>query len=194
MSIFEIADQYLDANDFARARDAYREAIASDIRHDALANLRTAETQESIAYRRDLVARNPSSLEARLEFARAYLHGHMASQAVRVCTELLDLVVASDDIATRSRIIRYKAAVRAQQWHVASDDFVYVWRLCDKEHSREIRKTLLRELASIDRATPESFFANVAAALPAEPHLSEFIDAKVTELRALARLGEEIDG
>src|SRR5262249_7104510 len=126
-ALLDTADRLFDESRFDLAVDAYRRAISSE-EHPAkaFANLAVARDMEAIAFHLALAQQHPTWLTARLALAHSYLQARRPEQALAECKAMLDAGLGP---AGPVRIVRYKAAVRANAVDIACHDFSYIWEL-----------------------------------------------------------------
>ncbi|WP_394833961.1 hypothetical protein LVJ94_46395 [Pendulispora rubella] len=184
-----IADEYLDENRFALARDAYRNALAEgEGGSHAFANLSTSENAEAFGFLIELITRYPEWVEARLALANAYSAARKLPNAMAQYTILLDKGLSPDEVR-RIRLARYRVAVPAIAITTARDDFMYLWGLARQhERFRRLRGILVGRLAELRTSRGMNVLAAIRDALPEEAELRQFLDAKEHELKALSAL------
>lgn len=184
MNPAEMAERYLEANDFARAVVAFREAVSSGAVPEVPRNLSIAEALEAVEFLRSQHGASPASEDLSLALAHAYVRASMASHAVSVCGAWLARSPEADP--TRVRLVRYEAALTAGQWAPAREDFEFLWSLGDRSpRARSLRKTLLRAIAALERESAAALLEELGSAHPDEAPLREFLRQKRLELQLL---------
>jgi hypothetical protein len=184
--LLEEAEQLLDANDFAGARDAYRRAaLAGCLSRASLANLEVATEQESLAFARSLCARHPTSFEASLALAHSLMAARRFDEAVLFCSSMLSDCGGAATAALQIRIVRLKAAAKGHHHETLVDDVRAIWAEGELlPAAKKLRRTILRTIAAIDNAEAEQAIHSIAAALPEGPE-RRMLAAKCAELAAL---------
>jgi hypothetical protein len=189
---FQEAEARLEKSEFAGAQEIYRQCfIESPPGLVGLSKLLVAEEWDSVCFRIKLWERYPNSPKIKAELASAYLRVRRPHQALDILNELVAKTRAS-----RTRIplllTRFRAALAASAYDVASDDFAEKWRSGETHRpARLLRHSLLKDLSiSQHWGDPRSgpFLKNIEARFSNEPMLLQYIAAKWEELRTLDKL------
>jgi predicted Zn-dependent protease len=186
---FQEAKARLEKSDFAGAREAYRQCfIESAPGLVGLSQLHVAEEWDPVSFRIKLCERYPDSQVLRAELASAYLRIRRPHQALDILKELVAKTRASN---TRLPLLltRFRAALAANAYDIASDDFAEIWRSGETHRpARLLRRSLLKELSTLGDPRSAPFLKKIEAHFPDEPALLRYIAAKGQELRALEQL------
>jgi len=183
------AEARLEKSDFAGAQEAYRQCfIESPPGSAELSKLHVAEEWEPILFRIKLCERYPNSKALKSELAYAYLRVRRPRHALDILNELVDKTRAS-----RPRIplllTRFRAALAANAYDIASDDFAEIWRTGETHPpAKLLRRSLLKDLSALADSHSGPLLKNIEARFSNEPALLRYIAAKWQELRALAKL------
>jgi hypothetical protein len=183
------AEARLEKSDFAGAREIYRQSfIESPPGPVGLSKLLVAEEWDSVSFRIKLGERYPNSPRIKAELASAYLRVRRPHQALDILNEL---VVKTRASRTRLPLLltRFRAALAANAYDIASDDFTEIWRSGEAHRpARLLRRSLLKDLSALGDSRSAPLLKNIETRFSKEPVLLEYIAAKWRELRALGRL------
>jgi hypothetical protein len=183
------ADRRLDENEFAAARDLYREiALARAPSMALLANLGVAEDQERLQFRRVLARRYPSEPRFRVAEAETLIDVHKPALAIDVCTQLLQSEDGqSPEQRTALHLLRFRAAVRSGRYDTLIEDVRTVWEAGETfAPARRLRQALLRGIVQLDRAEAIPVLESLCERGIVPERASAFVVAKVEELRRLS--------
>jgi hypothetical protein len=181
------ADEYLEANQFAKARDAYRAVLLSgQSSAEAIINRGVAEQEEELAFLRHLAEAYPENIDFQLALAQRMVASHYASHAHRLCSTLLERPLRARDQFLVRRI-RVGAALRSGRLECLVDDLTKLWNPPEIVNaSAQFRKGLLRDIAAISDPVSIPTLELVAT----EPWVNEsfrrFLVCKIAELQTLA--------
>lgn len=194
-SKFDDALAMLERNDFAGARDAYREGCLLESPNLAvLGNLEIAEEQEQIAFRRTLMELHVGSLSAKMGYAHALLRNRRPHQAVDVCTQALGNVAADMKTAMPIRLLRMRAAFAAAMYDVAMDDVLAIWRAAEVvPAARAFRRGILKQIAALQDTGAIDALRALVDELPGETVIASFLQGKVNELERFEAALESFD-
>jgi hypothetical protein len=183
------AEAQLEKSDFAGAREIYRQSfIESPPGLVGLSKLLVAEEWDSVYFRIKLSERHPNSPRIKAELASAYLRVRRPHQALDILNEL---VVKTRANRTRIPLLltRFRAALAANAYDIASDDFAEIWRSGETHRpARLLRRGLLKDLSALGDPRSGLLLKNIEARLSNEAALLEYLAAKWREFRALDRL------
>jgi tetratricopeptide (TPR) repeat protein len=155
--LLRIAEEKMDENAFAEARDIYRKVfLESSPSPKDLANLDIAEDWEIILHRHELCERYPDSENAKSSLAYKYLRILRPQQALDIYSNLVD---SQKDAQSRFNMlyIRFRSALSAGRYNsaaydMAAGDFVELWLAGDKNESsifKRLRSKLLRDVSAL---------------------------------------------
>jgi hypothetical protein len=183
------AEERLEKSDFTGAREAYRHSFIKTPPSPAdLSNLHVAEEWDPLCFRIKLWERHPKSRAVRAELAYAYLRVRRPRQALDILNDLI-----GETRASRTRIplllARFRAALAANAYDIASDDFAEIWRSGESDRpARLLRRSLLKDLSALGEPRAVPLLKNIETCFSNEPALLQYIAAKWRELRELDKL------
>jgi hypothetical protein len=183
------ADENLEANRFAEARDEFREAMAAaapEERH--FSNLELAERLDCIAELKKVALTYPNSSVVQRRFARALSLGRFHKQAADVCTEALK--VTTDQLEVfKVRLLRMEESLADCSFESAAEDFTFCWQAAEKLAPGKFIGRFAGTIAGLSRER-DAEFIDLLTRLPANASLRELLAAKATELAVLRHLCE----
>ena len=172
-----------DKNDFAGAIEDYRAAaIQMPTKIDlVLGNLSVAETQERLAFAREMSRLYPDSIIVGFREAQLLLESGFTPQAIERFSNLIAL--SKEDLLQekRARLGRLEAALRAGAYQVFVEDFLWLWKAAtlplQKQH-------LLRFLSRADKVDFLSMLKQLLEGERFPLEIRNFVQAKIDELEA----------
>ncbi len=180
------ADALLEQNRFSEAKLAYRAVLESGVASSrAIINLEVAEGEDRLAFLRSLVARYPEEMEYRIAQVNELILAGRADHAIQFCTLMLGKTTELRE-QLLIRLLRLRAA--AQSWRCESyvEDFREVWNAGETVPGFDrMRRTLIESISGCTRVEAIPSFQALAEGRIVSEALVQFIQAKVTELRAL---------
>lgn len=173
----------LDKNDFAGAIEDYRAAaVQMPTKIDlVLGNLSVAETQERLAFAREMSRLYPDSIIVGFREAQLLLESGFTLQAIERFSNLIAL--SKEDLLQekRARLGRLEAALRAGAYQVFVEDFLWLWKAAtlplQKQH-------LLRFLSRADKVDFLSMLKQLLEGERFPLEIRNFVQAKIDELEA----------
>lgn len=193
-SLREQADQLLEENDFAAARDLYREAALLELPDQRLlGNLAVAEAEEQLQFTHTLHEKHQVLLTKRGVIGELFARKRYDS-VLHECTNLLTQgnLSAVDELFIRHR--RFSAAARTVYFPrnvpatVLSEDFWFLWSPFKPSLTERSHQIVLAELAQVNSAGLVPVLQTLAADDRLPPPVQQFLAAKVHELQLLAQL------
>ena len=178
------AETKLDKNDFAGAIEDYRAAAVQmppkiDL---VLGNLSVAETQERLAFAREMSRLYPDSIIVGFREAQLLLESGFTPQAIERFSNLIALSKEDSLQEKRARFGRLEAALRAGAYQVFVEDFLWLWKAAtlplQKQH-------LLRFLSRADKVDFLSMLKQLLEGERFPLEIRNFVQAKIDELKAL---------
>lgn len=177
------AETKLDKNDFAGAIEDYRAAAVQmppkiDL---VLGNLSVAETQERLAFAREMSRLYPDSIIVGFREAQLLLESGFTPQAIERFSNLIALSKEDSLQEKRARLGRLEAALRAGTYQVFVEDFLWLWKVAtlplQKQH-------LLRFLSRADKVDFLSMLKQLLEGERFPLEIRNFVQAKIDELEA----------
>ncbi len=193
-SLREQAYRFLEENDFAAARDLYREAAMLDLPSQrVLINLSVAEAEERLQFRRTLYEKH-NSLIAKMSVIGELFARKLYDHVLHECTNLLTQGNLSpvDELFIRHR--RFSAAAHTVYFPrnvpatVLSEDFWFLWSPFKPSLTERSHQIVLGELAQVNSASLVPVLQTLAADERLPQPVQQFLAAKVHELQLLAQL------
>lgn len=186
------AEIKLEQNDFAGAIEDYRAAaiqMPSQLEL-VLDNLRVAETQERLAFARQMSNSFPDSWLVVHQEARLLIESRFMLQAIERFTHLITL--SSDDLvqARRTRWGRLEASMSAGAYIVFVEDFLWLWQAATLP---VLKRGLLRFLAQVGKADFVPVLERLLEADCFPQDVRRFVQAKIDELSLLATVSESFE-
>lgn len=180
-------DEKFDSGDYAAAAAAYRGALlAGDPPRTLLANLLLAGDHELLALVRHARTEQPDSKTLPLFEAQQLARMRDNEGAVELYGRLL--ADASDEAAVVLRLARHQAGAPHGS-ATLPEDFEAIWKLGDRDAAaRPFRRSMLRQLLSIDRPEAIPALQSIAARFGAEPSVAALVTTKIRELEVYAAL------
>lgn len=173
----------LDKNDFAGAIEDYRAAaVQMPTKIDlVLGNLSVAETQERLAFAREMSRLYPDSIIVGFREAQLLLESGFTLQAIERFSNLIALSKEDSLQEKRARLGRLEAALRAGTYQVFVEDFLWLWKVAtlplQKQH-------LLRFLSRADKVDFLSMLKQLLEGERFPLEIRNFVQAKIDELEA----------
>lgn len=178
------AEAKLDKNDFAGAiEDCRAAAIQMPTKIDlVLGNLSVAETQERLAFAREMSGLYPGSIIAGFREAQLLLESGFTLQAIGRFSGLIALSKEDLTQEKRARLGRLEAALRAGAYPVFVEDFLWLWKAATLPLQK---RHLLRILSQADKVDFLSVLKRLLEEERFPSEIRDFVQAKIDELEAL---------
>lgn len=188
--VLEQAHDKLERNDFAGARDDYRSVMLKAPESlKWIGNLRVAEEQECLAFRRELRNTHPDSYDAWRSQAMMLVNMRRWSHAVNLFSEMLDKF--GDDQVNEFRIRggRLEANLKAadRRHSLIIDDVEMLWNSgANHEVTKKIRQFILKTLSKdMNKNEDVPVLEKLAQSEVFPPSVKNFFETKASELKAL---------
>ena len=147
-----------------------------------LGNLSVAETQERLAFAREMSRLYPDSIIVGFREAQLLLESGFTPQALERFSNLIALSKEDSLQEKRARLGRLEAALRAGTYQVFVEDFLWLWKVAtlplQKQH-------LLRFLSRADKVDFLSMLKQLLEGERFPLEIRNFVQAKIDELKAL---------
>jgi hypothetical protein len=191
------AEQALDRNDYATARELYRQAASlADPMDDnsltiILSNSGFAVEMDQLLFLRSVVERNPESLTCALAEVSWLIHINSSACAVWICNKLL---AQHSSAPLALHIARLRAALSDRNsYPLILEDSPIIWESAGRmDNPQPTRALLLSELARCKDPTIVPVFLQLLRQSWMTPAIQRFLQTKVEELVLLQELNNTV--
>ena len=188
------ADELLELNDYASARDLYRNiALESMPDTHILVNLSVAENYDLLQFSTRLAQSYHDSFQCRhREISQLLLMGHTEKSIEKSTECLIDFREGTEKELLQIRLARLKSSVCSNGGKYLAEDFLKIWDSAIKDPvMTTLRKVILSLILKIEKTSLIPSLTALSLSLDIPIKAIEFIKIKIHELQLMKELTDE---